>query len=74
MCKSSVARMGVVFAQDDKKGKTKVKTRTGDGLREQRLFCLTRGAIAARQFFCGAGCAEPALSSWHIHECLQAKQ
>lgn len=44
------ARMEVGFVQDGKKGKAKVKTRTGDGFREQRVSCL-HGAISARQFF-----------------------
>lgn len=45
-------RMGVGFVQGGKKSKAKVKTRTGDGFREQKLSCL-HGAISARQFFVG---------------------
>lgn len=40
------------LVQHGKKGKAKVKTRIGDGFREQRLSCL-HGAISAGQFFVG---------------------
>lgn len=38
--KSSIARVGAGFVQGGKKGKARVKIRTGDALREQRLSCL----------------------------------